>query len=135
MAGVRIDNGRTISDYGSVGGGGGVTRRPKTKIADQIPRDESPYRWWYLSGHNISTTTSVLYNIVAACGRARYPKRDIYYTRLRYFVPFGTAAVSETTISDALEPDSRDRVKVTFTRLRVSPARALAEPTGATTVQ
>lgn len=61
--------------------------------------------------------------------------RDIYHTRRRYFVPFGTAAVSETTISDALEPDSRDRVKVTFTRLRVYPARALAEPTGATAVQ
>lgn len=54
--------------------------------------------------------------------------RDIYYTRRRYFVPFGAAAVSETTISDALEPDSRDRVKVTFTRLRVSP-RTLARRT------
>jgi len=67
--------------------------------------------------------------------------RDIHYN-IRYVVicAFGIAAVSETTISDALEPDSRDRVKVTFTRLRVSPhphasGRSLAEPTGVIAAQ
>lgn len=56
--------------------------------------------------------------------RDRYPYYNIIITS-RYLCAFGMAAVSETTISDALEPDSRDRVKVTFTRLRVSPPRAL----------
>lgn len=60
--------------------------------------------------------------------------RDIHYNIYIYISLF-VRSVSETTISDALEPDSRDRVKVTFTRLRVSPARELAEPTGATAAQ